>query len=169
VNTIAGTVSVFASERQHKLVREYLDTVSNASQRQVLIEATIVEVNLKDQYRAGIDWSKALQGTTGWTINTIGGGSNALAGALAPFIQATYTNTGSNGFTAAIDLLESYGNTKVLSSPKLMALNNQTAMLKVVNNLVYFQSKSPPAHIPKEYSSRLPLTRPQRTPSRSAS
>jgi general secretion pathway protein D len=145
VNTIAGTVSVFASERQHKLVREYLDTVSNASQRQVLIEATIVEVSLKDQYRAGIDWSKALQGTTGWAINTLGGGTNALAGTLTPFIQATYTNTGSNGFTAAIDLLESYGNTKVLSSPKLMALNNQTAMLKVVNNLVYFSVEVTPA------------------------
>lgn len=145
VNVVAGTVSVFATERQHRLVREYLDTVSNASQRQVLIEATIVEVTLKDQYRAGIDWSKALQGTTGWTINTLGGGTNALAGSLTPFIQATYTNTGSNGFTAAIDLLESYGNTKVLSSPKLMALNNQTAMLKVVNNLVYFSVEVTPA------------------------
>jgi len=145
VNVVAGTVSVFATERQHRLVREYLDTVSNASQRQVLIEATIVEVSLKDQYRAGIDWSKALQNTTGWAINTLGGGTNALAGSLTPFIQATYTNTGSNGFTAAIDLLESYGNTKVLSSPKLMALNNQTAMLKVVNNLVYFSVEVTPA------------------------
>jgi general secretion pathway protein D len=145
VNVIAGTVSVFATERQHQLVREYLDTVSNASQRQVLIEATIVEVTLKDQYRAGIDWSKALQGTTGWAINTLGGGTNALAGTLTPFIQATYTNTGSDGFTAVIDLLESYGNTKVLSSPKLMALNNQTAMLKVVNNLVYFSVEVTPA------------------------
>ena len=145
VNVIAGTVSIFATERQHRLVREYLDTVSNASQRQVLIEATIVEVTLKDQYRAGIDWSKALQGTTGWAINTLGCGTNALAGSLTPFIQATYTNTGSNGFTAAIDLLESYGNTKVLSSPKLMALNNQTAMLKVVNNLVYFSVEVTPA------------------------
>ncbi len=144
VNVIAGTVSVFATERQHQLVREYLDVVSNASQRQVLIEATIVEVTLKDQYRAGIDWSKALQGTTGWAINTLGGGTNALAGTLTPFVQATYTND-SNGFSAAIDLLESYGNTKVLSSPKLMALNNQTAMLKVVNNLVYFSVEVTPA------------------------
>ncbi|MDP2979387.1 MAG: Type II secretory pathway component PulD, partial [Thiobacillus sp.] len=77
--------------------------------------------------------------------NTLGGGTNALAGSLTPFIQATYTNTGSNGFAAAIDLLESYGNTKVLSSPKLMALNNQTAMLKVVNNLVYFSVEVTPA------------------------
>lgn len=137
-NPVAGTISVLGTAKQQELVQQYLDRVMQSAQRQVLIEATIVEVTLKDQYRAGIDWSKALQGTTGWTINAVGGGTNALASALSPFIQATYTNTGNNGFTAAIDLLESFGNTRVLSSPKLMALNNQTALLKVVNNLVYF-------------------------------
>jgi general secretion pathway protein D len=142
INPVAGTVTVLGTARQQELVQQYLDRVMQSAQRQVLIEATIVEVSLKDQYRAGIDWSKALQGATGWSINTLGGGTNALAGTLTPFIQATYTNTGSNGFTAAIDLLESFGNTKVLSSPKLMALNNQTALLKVVDNLVYFNVKA---------------------------
>ncbi len=144
VNPVSGTVTVLGTARQQELVQQYLDRVMQSAQRQVLIEATIVEVTLKDQYRAGIDWSKALQGATGWSINIPGtgvGGSN-LANQLQPFIQATYTNAGSNGFTAAIDLLESYGNTRVLSSPKLMALNNQTALLKVVNNLVYFTVKS---------------------------
>ncbi len=141
-NPVAGTVSVLGTARQHELVQQYLDRVMQSAQRQVLIEATIVEVSLKDQYRAGIDWSKALQGATGWSINTLGGGTNALAATLTPFIQATYTKSGSNGFTAAIDLLESFGNTKVLSSPKLMALNNQTALLKVVDNLVYFNVKA---------------------------
>lgn len=142
VNPVAGTVTVLGTARQQELVQQYLDRAMQSAQRQVLIEATIVEVSLKDQYRAGIDWTKALQGTTGWAINTLGAGTNALAGTLTPFIQATYTNSGSNGFTAAIDLLESYGNTKVLSSPKLMALNNQTALLKVVDNLVYFNVKA---------------------------
>ncbi len=142
VNPVAGTVTVLGTAKQQALVQQYLDRVMQSAQRQVLIEATIVEVTLKDQYRAGIDWSKALEGTTGWTINTLGGGSNALANTLTPFIQATYTNAGSNGFTAAIDLLESFGNAKVLSSPKLMALNNQTALLKVVDNLVYFNVKA---------------------------
>jgi len=141
-NPVAGTVSVLGTAKQQELVQQYLDRVMQSAQRQVLIEATIVEVSLKDQYRAGIDWSKALQGTTGWTINTLGGGTNALANTLTPFLQATYTNSGSNGFAAAIDLLESFGNTKVLSSPKLMALNNQTALLKVVDNLVYFNVKA---------------------------
>jgi general secretion pathway protein D len=145
VNPVAGTVSVLGTAKQQELVQQYLDRVMQSAQRQVLIEATIVEVTLKDQYRAGIDWSKALAaGASGWKIDAVGAvsgsSSNALAGALAPFIQATYN--GSNGFKAAIDLLESYGKTKVLSSPKLMALNNQTALLKVVNNLVYFTVKA---------------------------
>ena len=138
VNPIAGTVAVFATQKQHEIIGSYIDQIMTGALRQVLIEATIVEVNLKDQYRAGIDWSKALQGTTGWSLNILGGGTSALAGTLTPFIQATYTNAGDNNFSAAIDLLESFGKTRVLSSPKLMALNNQTAILKVVNNLVYF-------------------------------
>ncbi len=144
VNPVAGSVTVLGTAKQQELVQQYLDRVMQSAQRQVLIEATIVEVTLKDQYRAGIDWSKALQSvaSSGWKINALGGGTNALAGTLTPFVQATYTNTGSNGFSAAIDLLESYGKTKVLSSPKLMALNNQTALLKVVNNLVYFTVKA---------------------------
>ncbi len=142
INPVAGTVTVLGTGKQHELVQRYLDQVMKSSQRQVLIEATIVEVTLKDQYRAGIDWSRVAQNATGWTINTLGAGSNALANSLTPFIQATYTNTGKNGFSAAIDLLESFGDTKVLSSPKLMALNNQTALLKVVNNLVYFTIKA---------------------------
>ncbi|MFO7542277.1 MAG: pilus (MSHA type) biogenesis protein MshL, partial [Thiobacillus sp.] len=144
VNPIAGTVTVLGTARQQEQVQQYLDRVMQSAQRQVLIEATIVEVRLKDQYRAGIDWSKALAtGAGGWKIDTaIKGGQSALATALSPFITATYANTGSNGFSAAINLLESFGNTKVLSSPKLMALNNQTALLKVVDNLVYFSVQS---------------------------
>lgn len=137
VNPVAGTVTVLGTARQHELVQEYLDRVMQSAQRQVLIEATIVEVTLNDQYRAGIDWSKTLAaGASGWAITTTP--TSGLASTLTPFITATYTNTGSNGFIAAINLLESFGKTRVLSSPKLMALNNQTALLKVVNNLVYF-------------------------------
>ncbi len=141
VNPVAGTVTVLGTARQQELVQHYLDRVMQSAQRQVLIEATIVEVTLKNQYRAGIDWTRTLQGAVGWSINTASrGGESALADALQPFMTATYT--GSNGITAAIDLLESFGNTKVLSSPKLMALNNQTALLKVVDNLVYFTVKA---------------------------
>ena len=65
----AGTISVLGTSKQQELVQQYLDRVMQSAQRQVLIEATIVEITLKDQYRAGIDWSKTLQGATGWEIN----------------------------------------------------------------------------------------------------
>ncbi|MHB1186852.1 secretin N-terminal domain-containing protein, partial [Thiobacillus sp.] len=74
-NPVAGTITVLGTAKQQELVQQYLDRVMQSAQRQVLIEATIVEVSLKDQYRAGIDWSKALQGATGWSINTLGGGT----------------------------------------------------------------------------------------------
>ena len=146
VNPVAGTVTVLGTAKQQELVQQYLDRVMQSAQRQVLIEATIVEVTLKDQYRAGINWQSlaSAAGVTGWTINTVGagiGGTN-LANQLQPFYAATYTNNDKWDFKATIDLLESFGKTKVLSSPKLMALNNQTALLKVVDNLVYFTLKA---------------------------
>ena len=161
VNPVAGTVSVFANERQHQLVQEYLDKVSNSSQRQVMIEATIVEVTLKDQYRAGINWqSLATNLATGWTVNTVGagiGGTN-LANQLQPFYAISYTNTGKWNFQGTIDLLESFGKTKVLSSPKLMTLNNQTALLKVVDNLVYFSVDVSQGTLSSTGSTLLPTT-----------
>ena len=140
INPVAGTVTVLGTAKQQELVQQYLDRVMQSAQRQVLIEAAIIEVTLKDQYRAGINWQNLASGVTGWTVNTVGagvGGTN-LANTLSPFFNIAYTNTDKWDFKATIDLLESYGNTKVLSSPKLMTLNNQTALLKVVNNLVYF-------------------------------
>ena len=138
VNPMTGTVSVLGTSRQHEVVQQYLDSVSQSAQRQVLIEATIVEVRLKDQYRAGVNWTEVLKEATGWAVNT-GGALTNLANTLQPFYSISYqNNNSSHNLTATIDLLESYGSTKVLSSPKLMALNNQTALLKVVDNLVYF-------------------------------
>ena len=135
-NPMAGTLSVFATERQHQLVQQHIDSVTQAAQRQVLIEATIVEVRLNDRYRAGVDWSRL----------RIGGGldiSQSLTGgnlSSAPSFVVGYVNPTSRlgDISVFIRLLEQFGTTRVLSSPKLMALNNQTALLKVVDNTVYF-------------------------------
>lgn len=143
VNPVSGTVIVLATEAQHKLVQQYLAGVSDSANRQVLIEATIVEVTLKDQFRAGIDWTRlaTLASTsTGFKFTPAANLVNAVTG----FATLTYQNKSDN-FKAEIDLLESFGDTRVLSSPKLMVLNNQTSMLKVVDNLVYFSIEVQPA------------------------
>ena len=164
-NREAGIIMVFATQRQHERVREFIDRVLSSARRQVLIEATIVEVQLFGQYQQGINWQRLRRGNDGFSITQqpSGTGGAALPGGTAPggagfaapnaitpglasiganpgLLQISYVNPGSalGNIAAAISLLESYGNVKVLSSPKMSVLNNQTAMLKVVDNSVYF-------------------------------
>ena len=138
VNSVTGTVSVLGTEKQQVLIQQYLDSVTSASQRQVLIEATIAEVTLSNNYQAGVDWSRVTRAAgDGFKFQQSLLGSHLSA---PPFIALSYANQpGANpSFSAMLKLLEQFGNTRVLSSPKLMAINNQTALLKVVDNLVYF-------------------------------
>jgi general secretion pathway protein D len=128
---------VNATEKQHQLVQQHIDSIVNAMQRQVLIEATIVEVSLFDSYQAGIDWSRISAGG-GFTFDQSLIGNRLAA---PPFASVIYA-PGPNRIQITLKLLEQFGNTRVLSSPKLMALNNQTALLKVVDNIVYFEVSS---------------------------
>lgn len=142
VNPISGTLTVNATEKQHQLVQQHIDSIVTSMNRQVLIEASIVEVRLSNDFQAGIDWQRLSQsGGFAFTQSLLG---SALS--TAPFFSATYgideNGRRSGSITGTIKLLEQFGNTRVLSSPKLMALNNQTALLKVVDNVVYFELKS---------------------------
>jgi general secretion pathway protein D len=146
VNAISGTVTVNATEKQHQLVLQHIDSIINAMQRQVLIEATIVEVLLSEKYQGGVDWSR-LPITGGPTLQqnlTNPGFGTGLSAGSANFFQFGYVNPTSEigNISAMVTLLQEFGNTRVLSSPKLMALNNQTALLKVVDNVVYFEVSS---------------------------
>jgi general secretion pathway protein D len=106
----------------------------NNVQRQVLIEATLVEVHLSDQYQAGVDWTRIAGNFSYIQALTAG----ALGGAPAYTFSYNNPNSSIGNISSTIKLLSQYGQTKILSSPKIMTLNNQTAILKVVNNRVYF-------------------------------
>ena len=133
----SGVLSVFGTQKLHREVAKYIDKILTGAQRQVFIEATIVEVVLNDDFQAGVDWSRLVdtgedgfsfvQSLTGTNLNT------------APVTTLQYSNAGNNyNITSTVKLLSEFGNTKVLSTPKILALNNQTALLKVVDNRVYF-------------------------------
>ena len=142
VNAVAGTITINGNEKQHQLVQDYLTKVERGAQRQVLIEATIVEVNLSDNYQGGIDWSRLpVSGGLSFSQQLLRGFGTGMAQLGTNFFQVGYTNPNSDvgNFSATIKLLQEFGNTRVLSSPKLMVLNNQTALLKAVDNLVYFE------------------------------
>ena len=145
VNPVSGTVSVLATERQHLLVQQHIDSVLNAVQRQVMIEATIVEVRLSDAYQAGVDWSRLpITGGLTFVQSLLGGFGTGLTQGGNNAFTARYVNPDSSvgNISGTVKLLQEFGNTRVLSSPKLMALNNQTALLKVVDNIVYFEVSS---------------------------
>ena len=145
-NPETGVISVRATYRQHMRVREFIDRVMKSAGRQVMVEATIVEVNLTDEYQQGINWSLVrnglplLQVGPAGTVLPSGVPVSGVIPSMANFTPS-YTRMGGNNtmqLFVALRLLESFGNTKVLSSPKISALNNQAALLKVTEDLVYF-------------------------------
>ncbi|MDP2418237.1 MAG: type II and III secretion system protein [Hydrogenophaga sp.] len=143
-NPETGVLSVRASFRQHLRIREFMDRVMLSAGRQVMIEATIVEVNLSDQYQQGINWSVFRRGLPLFQLGPAGANMPSgvpMSGVIPSMAAFTPTYTSASGLTqisAAVRLLESFGNTKVLSSPKISALNNQAALLKVTEDIVYF-------------------------------
>ncbi len=139
VNRESGIIAIRATGKKHKVVKKFIDQVVGSAQRQVLIEATIAEVQLSDHYQAGIDWSVVSE-TSGGVV-TKGGLQDVIAGSLgsSPVFQlATAGTINGNPLNITLKALETFGDVKVLSSPKVMTLNNQTAILKVVDNEVYF-------------------------------
>ncbi|WP_137936673.1 pilus (MSHA type) biogenesis protein MshL [Chitinivorax sp. B] len=140
VHPETGTLTVVANSRQHKEIQRFLQQVMASAQRQVLIEATIVEVDLSDQFQSGIDWSRIAEGTRNYSNTGVSLTPATLVN--SPFTALTFNIANprlfSGTFKSTIKLLETFGKTKVISSPKIMALNNQTALLKVVEEKVYF-------------------------------
>jgi len=132
-----GLITVRATSRQQEKVQAFIDQVMSSARRQVMIEATIVEVKLSDNYQQGINWS-ALIKTSGNNAFKIVQTTAGLPTAVGNGILGVISNPNSNSIAQQVSLLESFGNVKVLSSPKVSVLNNQTAVIKVVDNIVYF-------------------------------
>jgi MSHA biogenesis protein MshL len=152
LNPISGVVAVRAMPHEQRAVAELLEAIQGSVQRQVILEAKIVEVELRDAYRSGINW-QALEDIDGRLLG-FGqvSGPNAFSDGTSAINQQPYTvspgevvqgfetqafggstvltaDTGS--FNAFIELLETQGVTRVLSSPRVATINNQKAVIKV--------------------------------------
>jgi MSHA biogenesis protein MshL len=152
VNSQTGVVVVRAMPEKLRSISQYLETIQSIAQRQVILEAKIVEVQLSDSFRAGINWVAVAQNSRGDTY-TFGqtapppgysgdptklGGSPVTLQPGSP-ITGLETLTLGGAFTMALDigdfnafleLLEQQGDTRVLSSPRVSTLNNQKAVIK---------------------------------------
>lgn len=117
-----NAVIVFGTARQYAVIEDGLRKL-DISPKQILIEAAITEVTLTDELAYGVQWSY-LNGQT--QIGYPGGGVPAptAASGLQAFIAGT-------SISAALNALQTHTNVKVVSAPKLLVLNNQTASLEV--------------------------------------
>jgi MSHA biogenesis protein MshL len=159
VNAGSGVVLVKASPVELRSVDEYLRATQLVVERQVMLEAKIIEVSLNDSYQTGINWSKfggllgggvafgaLAPGATLSGSGMIGGSSTGIASgsvvAAAPgtngAIGTTTSGRGffglafqSQNFAALLSFLEGQGDVQVLSSPRIATTNNQKAVLKV--------------------------------------
>ncbi len=156
VSPQSGIVVVRGMPSELRVVEKFLNKTQNVIQRQVIIEAKIVEVELSDAFQAGINWS-ALKATANnrYQMNQVGGGSifggsgvGSTSGntgdlspdALSQVVGSTTEALGGmfsialnigNDFSAFVELLQTQGDTQVLSSPKISTINNQKAVIKV--------------------------------------
>lgn len=152
VNAQAGIVVVRAMPSELRVVQDYLGATHDSINRQVVLEAKIVEVQLNDGFQAGINWAK-VHGN--YTFGQVGGGTavdsgvseiagntgnlNPTTGIFSPIsgtnasafggIFSLAVNTGS--FAAFLELLQSQGKVHVLSSPRVSTVNNQKAVIKI--------------------------------------
>jgi MSHA biogenesis protein MshL len=165
VSPQSGVIVVRAMPDEMRSVEKYLKAMRVSVERQVMIEAKVVDVTLNNAYQAGINWaafpgsrvtagvfgSNTTLGTTGNlstgnpptinvnpTLRTLGTGvlgsglagtAVSAAGAVGAGVFGLAVQT--NNFAALLQFLESQGNVQVLSSPRVAALNNQKAVLKV--------------------------------------
>lgn len=138
----AGFIGVYTTRKTHLEVQKFIDSLMGGSRRQVMIEATVVEVTLNDENQAGINWG-ALTGGFSLTQNYTPSSDLAQrAGATILVSNGRVANDWNVSSTLA--LLQRFGSSKVLSSPKIVGINNQPTLLKVVKNLVYFTTTVTP-------------------------
>jgi MSHA biogenesis protein MshL len=153
VNPHAGVVLVRAMPSELRDAEDFLATIQEAAIRQVLLEAKILEVTLRDNFQAGINWTALAEvgnnktilfGQTGGDsifkngVSDIAGNTYTLGkGASVTGIDTTALggmfsiNANLNDFNALIELLQVQGDVHVLSSPRVATVNNEKAVIKV--------------------------------------
>lgn len=136
VSPQTGMVVVRAYPHELERVAEFLEASQAALQRQVVLEAKILEVELKEGFQAGIDLN-ALGRNGGNTLSAEFGFLGDNLDSISSPLTATY-NT--QDFEGVITLLETQGTVQVISSPRIATLNNQKAVFKVGDEQYFLTS-----------------------------
>ena len=142
INRVAGLINVYGTQRQHKIIDDYLRKLRRVIAGQVLIEAKVLEVQLSDNFESGINWAAVLGAATGAARF----GTTVAVPQSAPFNDLNTATPGvvtlgldRGDIDAVANLAQQFGTVRTLSSPRLTVQHNQSAVLKVVQNRVFFE------------------------------
>ena len=152
----AGLVTVRAMPDEIRAIKSYLNISEEIVQRQVILEARIIEVSLSDGFQQGINWSKiaATSGSTEFQFSTSGGNiGDSISAALGNITSLSFVN---KDFSGVLSLLSTQGNVQVLSSPRVTALNNQKAVIKVGDDEYFVTDVSSQSTISSSTTSVVP-------------
>ena len=141
VNKMAGVIIVTDRPRNIKRVASYLEELKKSLRRQVLIEARLVEVVLKDSHSYGINWSE-VGATLGdsWNVTPFSfdtGGPNADDSSFIVGLDRAQGDGNAMGYNAVLTALAEDNEINVLSSPRVSVLNNQAAMINLTTRRPY--------------------------------
>lgn len=154
VHRQAGLITIYGTQKDHRKVQKFLKRLHQKISSQILIEAKVLEVTLKEEFKSGIDWQRI--GQFGLGDYAEGGGNafrgdmnaSALFGSIANKTSSLITTPETNqmvslgmrgrSLSGILNFMETFGVVRTLSSPRLTVLNNQTAVLKVAENFVFF-------------------------------
>ncbi len=155
LNPSAGVIVVRATPAELRQVAEYLSAVQVSIERQVMLEAKIIEVELNDDTQSGVNWA-AFSNRANQKVSIGIGAPGAVVGSSGPLTDGTNTvvagaslaaNAIGRGFyglafqaanfASMLNFLQTQGNVSVLSSPRIATLNNQKAVLKVGSDELY--------------------------------
>ncbi|GGI87895.1 pilus (MSHA type) biogenesis protein MshL [Shewanella gelidii] len=133
ISPLAGLVTVRALPDELRQVSHFLKTAETHLQRQVVLEAKIIEVTLSDGYQQGINWQQVAGGSGDKAITFSTSAGNAFGDAISTALggAATIGIDKDGDFSAVVSLLDTQGDVDVLSSPRVTASNNQKAVIKV--------------------------------------
>lgn len=139
VNKFSGVAQVTAPARRQETIRAFIELVNRRITQQVEIEARIVEVTLRHERKLGVDWD--LAATTAGNAR-LDAGAPLQVGGVGGTLLAANTFAANLGFgraTAVIHALQQQGQVKTVAQPRLRALNNQTAFIKVGEDRPFFR------------------------------
>jgi general secretion pathway protein D len=136
----AGLVSIWATKSQHQKIEEYLEMLQRTATAQVLIEAKILEVSLNKAFRNGINWQSFRSGLiAGLPLGNATGGGTVLSDSRAGSSDVFTFGIQNGNLSAIAHFIERFGTVRTLSNPRLTVMNNQTAVLKVARNEIFFR------------------------------